>query len=157
MAKAPVLGISRVLTALDRKDRKFYDNLTVQEQKALSPFLLIRYASSIEKPGDLQEWYLAATNEYVNKNFFAISPTKHKKLQWLLLTATSPGMGQQFHKWIGLKKRDSNTKLAKILEQFFPEAGDEELRTLEHLYSKDDLKELARQRGWDDKRIKSEI
>jgi len=156
MAKKPVLAIQRVLNALDRKDKNFYDSLTKEEQKALSPFLLVRYASVVQGSEDLQAWYLAATNHYVNKGFFDISSTKHKKLQWLLLTTVSPGMGNQFHKWLGLMKRDGsgNTKKIKKIEKLFPEAGDDELRTLAHIYSDAELKSLAIDRGWDDKKIK---
>ena len=149
------LDLKKTLNAIDRKNTKFYDNITADERKAFAPVVLLRYASSVEGINDLKEWYLAATNEYVNKNFWEL--TKHPKLQWLLLTATSPKMGDQFHKWIGTKKKDQTEKTMKILEQFFPEAGEDELQTLRCIYTKDDLKSIAKERGWDDKRIKSEI
>lgn len=148
------LDLKKTLNAIDRKNRKFYDNITDEERKGFAPVVLQRYASSVQGQPDLQEWYLAATNEYVNKHFWEL--TKHPKLQWLLLTTTSPGMGDHFHNWISNKKGTTDKQL-KILEQFFPEAGVDELKTLNHIYSKADIKEIAKERGWDDKRIKSEL
>lgn len=156
MAKKQVLDIFSVLAAMDRKDRKYYSKLSEKEQKAVAPFVLARWASAVNGSQELQEWYLMATNERVNKDFFLFPMAEHKELMWLLLTTISPGMGKQRHQWIPPKRNDVDKK-SKLLLEFFPDCPNEELQTLNHIYSVDDIKQLAKDRGWDDKRIKKEI
>lgn len=109
------------MACLDRKDRDFYDNLTDEERKKFSNYLMIRWSSAVHGPRDLQEYYLQSCNHYLNKHFFAIN--KHPKLQWLCATAVSPGLGTQRHQWISPKKKDDNqanagTKKKQLLKLF---------------------------------------
>ena len=67
------LSIRSEMAALDHKDRQYYDNLTDEEKKKFSPYLIMRYSASVEGHQDLQAWYLMATNQRVNKHFFDIS------------------------------------------------------------------------------------
>ncbi len=92
---ADKLSVKNETAALDRKDVSFYDSLSDEEKKKFSPYLMMRYSASVDGSSDLQAWYLMATNERVNKNFFDISTSHHKKFQWLLCTTVSPGLGTQ--------------------------------------------------------------
>ena len=96
------LNIANEMNCFDCKDRAFYDNLTADERKKFSNFLMIRYGSSVQGSRDLQEFYLISCNERLNKHFFNI--TKHPKLQWLCATSVSPGLGSHRHQWIAPKK-----------------------------------------------------
>ena len=58
------------MAVFDKKDREFYNNLTAEEKKKFSNFLMIRYGSSVQGSADLQHFYLVATNERLNKHFF---------------------------------------------------------------------------------------
>ena len=69
------LPLNKVLGAMDRKHKGFFDTLSDEEKKAFSPFLMNRYASSVKGESALQEWWLIATNKRVNTNFFDL--TKH--------------------------------------------------------------------------------
>jgi hypothetical protein len=150
------LSIRSEMAALDRKDRGFYDSLTAEEKKKFAPFLMIRYGSTVQGSRELQEWYLLATNQHLNVEFFDIG--RHPKLQWLLCTTVSPNMGNQFHEWIAPKKRASEgNKAVKFLRKLYPELKEDELALLGRLNSKEDIKELARSLGYDDKRIKEEL
>lgn len=151
------LTIKSETAALDRKDRNFYDSLDNEEKKKFSPYLMLRYSACVEGNADLQAWYLMATNERVNKNFFDISTSQHKKLQWLMCTTASPGMGAQRHYWLGSKKSDRDNKAIKFLTSLYPELKSDDIELLAELNSKEDLRNLARQHGWDDKRIKSDL
>lgn len=151
------LNINSELRALDTKDRDFYDNLTDEEKKKFSPYLMLRYGASVEGNSDFQDWYLRSTNERVNQNFFDVSTSQHKKLQWLLCTTISPNMGSMRHYWLGAKKSGKDNKAVKFLTKLYPTAKDDEIELLAELNSKDDLKQLAREHGWDDKRIKAEL
>lgn len=152
------LSINYEMAMLDTKNREFFDDLTPEEQKKFSPFLMIRWAASVQGSPELQAYYLMSVNERLNKNFFDISTTEHKKFQWLLATTVSPGMGKQKYGWLAAKKKDStNNKAEKFLRNLYPLLKDDEIELLGRLNSKADLKQLAKEHGWDDKRIKSEL
>ena len=153
------LPLNKVLPALDKKDRKFWDRLTDEEKKAFSPFLYNRYASSVKADKLLQNWYLRSTNERTNKNFFDVSTSKHPKLHWLLLTTVSPGMGQKFHEWIPHKKKDkaSKTGFDKLIRKMYPNMKEDEVQLLASIVTKKELKEQLVELGWDDKQIKAEL
>ena len=151
------LSIANEMQEFDRKNRDFYDNLSEEEKKKFSPFLMIRWGSSVNGSPDLQAYYLISANEKLNKNFFDINTAKHKKFQWLLATTVSPGMGKQYHQWISPKKRENNNKAIKFLRELYPTAKDDELELLAQLNDTKELKHQARLMGWDDKRIKSDL
>ena len=150
------LSINNEMTQFDRKNRKFYDELTNEERKKFSTYLMLRYGASVEGNADLQEWYLLATNERMNINFFDLG--KHPKLQWLLATAVSPGMGTQRHYWQGAKKKEgSNSKAVKFITQLYPHMKQDEVELLADINTTKELKELAKQSGWTDQDIKKAL
>lgn len=126
------LNLNSELAALDLKDRQFRQKLTDEERKKFSPYLMMRYSASVEGSVDLQAYYLMATNENVNKNFFELGK-KHDELQWLTCTTVSPGMGKQRHYWHGAPARSKSERyldrlIARVQEKL-PEwkASDVEL------------------------------
>jgi hypothetical protein len=150
------LNIANEMRAFDSKDRRFYADFTDEERKKFSNYLMIRWGSSVQGSAELQQYYLLSCNENLNKHFFDL--VKHPELQWLSATTVSPGMGNFRHDWIKQKKRDStDNKTVKFLRHFYPDYGIDELELLAVINTKDDLKQLAREHGWDDKRIKSEL
>lgn len=149
------LSIGNEMLKFDQKDRKFFDSLTDDEKKKFSPYLMIRWGSTVEGDPVLQSYYLLSCNKRLNKNFFDINTTQHKKLQWLLATTVSPGMGKQYHKWLAAGKKDTaNNKAEKFLTEMFPKLKSDEIKLLAKLNDRDDLRRLAREHGWDDNRIK---
>ncbi len=100
------LSIANEMKMFDHKVRDFYDELTDEERKKFAPFLMIRWGSAVEGSRDLQEFYVISTNERLNKNFFNINSTRHRKLQWLMATTVSPGLGSMRHNWIAPKKKE---------------------------------------------------
>jgi hypothetical protein len=151
------LHISNEMLEFDRKNRDFFDSLSEEEQKKFSPYLMIRWGSTVSGSEDMQAYYLMSVNEKLNKNFFDINTTKHKKFQWLLATSVSPGLGKQYHSWISNKKGENNNKAIKFLRELYPTAKDDELELLAQLNDTKELKKHARLLGWDDKRIKSDL
>ena len=150
------LSINNEMTQFDRKNRKFYDELTDEERKKFSTYLMLRYGASVEGTADLQEWYLRVTNERMNINFFDLG--KHPKLQWLLATTVSPGMGTQRHYWQASKKKEgSNSKAVKFITQLYPHMKQDEVELLADLNTVKELKELAKQSGWTDQDIKKAL
>ena len=143
------LSLNTVLSALDQKDMKFWDRCTTEQQKKIAPFLLNRYMSLVKGNQELAAYYLMATNQRVNTNYFALS--KHPKLVWQLLCTVSPGMGKQFHQWVGNKKKDASDKktreIYKVLEVLYPTAKRDELDMMSSMMTKKDIKELLASHG----------
>ena len=147
------LPLNTVLSALDQKDMKFWDRCTTDQQKKIAPFLLNRYMSlvkdgkPIEHKLEIESYYLMATNKHVNCNYFELA--KHPKLVWQLLCTVSPGMGTQFHQWVGHKKKNKNnsSKRRKDVERLHPHAKSDELDMLANMYTDKDLKTIAKLYG----------
>lgn len=150
------LSINNEMAQLDTKNRGFYDELTEDERKKFSSYLMLRYAASVQGSADLQEWYLRATNDRVNQNFFDLN--RHPKLQWLLCATVSPGMGVQRHYWQAAKKKDSlNNKAIKFILKLYPHLKEDEAELLVEINGEKELKELAKKMGMTDQEIKKEL
>lgn len=149
------LDIKNEMKAFDRKDRGYYDKFTDEERKKFSTYLMLRWGASVTGNEEMQAYYLMATNENVNKNFFDLG--KHPKLQWLCCTTVSPNMGQQHHYWLGAKQKKSNGKVQKFLERLYPTMKNDELELLATINSLDDIKEVARDMGMSEQEIKKEL
>jgi hypothetical protein len=134
------LSIANEMAQFDSKNRQFFDELSDEERKKFSPFLMIRYGSSVSGSRDLQEFYLIATNERLNKRFFAVNTTQHKKLQWLMATTVSPGLGNFRHNWIAPSKKQAGSgTIRKQLAELFPDYRDDELDLLAQITTKQEL------------------
>ena len=150
------LYIGNEMAAFDRKDRAYYDKVTDEQKKKFSTFLMLKYGPSVSGNSDMQAYYLMATNERVNKNFFDLN--KHTKLQWLLCTTVSPNMGKQNHYWLAAKKKDgSDNKAVKFLTKLYPDMKTDEIELLAKINDKRDLTDMARKLGYDDKQLKAEL
>ena len=135
---------------LDRKNRKFYRELTDEERKKFSNYLMIRWASCVEGSRDLQEFYLISTNERLNKHFFNIN--KHPELQWLCATAISPDLGTPRHNWIAPKKKEPGaSSMKKQLAELFPTYKEDDIALLASMTTKKELDQHIRDHGRDTK------
>lgn len=145
------LSINNEMAVFDRKDRAFYDSLTDEEKKKFSNFLMIRYGSSVQGSRELQEFYLIATNERLNKNFFTIN--RHPKLQWLTATTVSPDLGPQRHQWIAPRKKEPGaTGIRKQLAELYPHMKDDELDLMAKINTKKDIDAYLKAAGQETKK-----
>ena len=134
------------MRCFDEKDRDFYDSLTDEERKKFSNYLMIRWGSSVHGSRELQEFYVVATNERLNKHFYAVN--RHPKLQWLMATSVSPGMGVHRHQWIALKKKESgSSEVKKTLMQLYPNMKISDIETLAAITDSKELKEHLKHMG----------
>ena len=135
------LNIANEMKEFDLKNQNFYNNLTAEEKKKFSNFLMIRWGSSVQGSKDLQEFYLISTNERLNKHFFAIN--RHPELQWLCASTVSPGMGVHRHQWISPKKKDENSANTgtkkKQLMTIFPNLKGSDADVLSKLLSQKEI------------------
>ena len=144
------LNINNEMSQLDRKNRDFYDELTDEERKKFSTYLMIRWSSAVQGGREIQEYYVQSCNHYLNKHFFAIN--RHPKLQWLAATAVSPGMGTHRHQWIAPKKKETGSnEIKKTLMELMPTAKMSDIDALSQLIDKKELREHLRNHGNPDK------
>ena len=71
------LPIKDILAAVDMGATNVWDELSDEERKQVSFYLLNRYVSSVKGDREKQELAVFKTNEYYNKGFFVLQ--KHKK------------------------------------------------------------------------------
>jgi hypothetical protein len=144
------LNIANEMRMFDRKVRTFYDDLTAEEKKKFSNYLMIRWGSSVDGSRDLQEFYVIATNERLNKHFFDIG--RHPKLQWLLATTVSPDIGTPRHPWIALKKKEAGLSAKrKALMEIFPHYKDDEIDVMAEITTQKEIDAYRREAGHDKK------
>jgi len=136
------LPIKDILAAIDIGAMSVWDELSDEEKKQVSFWLLNRYVSSVSGKREAQELAVFKTNEYYNKNYMEVS--KHPKLQWQLLCQAGNTGKIEYHSWIGHKKKTSdNSKGVKLLQQIYPNMKDDEVELLAGLCTKKELKQLA--------------
>ena len=134
------------MRCFDEKDRDFYDSLTDEERKKFSNYLMIRWGSAVHGSRELQEFYVVATNERLNKHFYAVN--RHPKLQWLMATSVSPDMGVHRHQWIAPKKKESGSSdVKKTLMQLYPTMKMSDIETLAAITDSKEIKEHLKNMG----------
>ena len=144
------LTIANEMKMFDRKVRSFYDDLTAEEQKKFSNYLMIRWGSAVEGSRELQEFYVISCNERLNKHFFNVS--KHPKLQWLMATSVSPDLGSQRHQWIAPKKKQAGASAKrKALVSMYPHYKDDEIEVMMQIVSDKEIKQYSKDSGDDPK------
>ncbi len=140
------LTIKNEMQQFDRKNRHFYDDLTDEERKKFSNYLMIRWGSAVRGSRELQEFYVIATNERFNKHFFAVN--RHPKLQWLMATTVSPALGMQDHAWIAPKKKETGSnEVKKMLLDLYPAMKITDIETLARMVDRKELREYLREHG----------
>lgn len=144
------------MAAIDKRQYGWYDNLTDEERKGLSMWVLMRYCSSTgSRVNDINEFYLTMTNELVNVYF---NDLRHDpELQLRLMQCVGIGT-DQFHPWIKpMKKKKSagvSNKLVSFYEERFPHLNDDELTLMLDSMGQDDIKADLIEYGMSDKQIK---
>jgi hypothetical protein len=145
------LSIQNEMAQFDRKNREFYDELTDEERKKFSNYLMIRWGSAVQGSRELQEFYVIATNERLNKRFFDIN--RHPRLQWLTATTVSPGLGTQRHPWIAPKKKEAGASgIRKQLAELYPHLKDDEVELMSRINDKKDIDAYLKASGQDAKK-----
>ena len=143
----PQLPVKDILAAIDMGAKTIWDEISNDERKSVSFWLLNRYASSVKGNREEQELAVFKTNEYYNKNYNVVS--KHPKLQWQLLCQSGNTQKIQYHQWIGFKKKGagSSPNGIKLLSQVFPNMKMFEIEMLANMSTKKELKALAEEHG----------
>lgn len=146
------LPLKDILAAIDMGAISVWDELSEEEKKQISFYLLNRYVSVVQGNREKQELAVFKTNEYYNKHFFTIQ--RHKKLLWQLLCLSGNSKKIEYHNWIGFKKKDgSNSKVVKLLGQIYPNMKQDEIEVLAKLSTKKEIIQLAKDNGIDEVKL----
>jgi hypothetical protein len=148
--------IKQEMNALDKRDFKWYAGLSEEEQKSLSMWVLMRYASSVDSNVDgISEHYLMMVNDIVNVHFNELR--KHPQLQWRLMQVCAIGTSQM-HSWVKPGKRKGqvkgNAKMVAFYLDLYPHLGDGEVEWVLNQMSKEDKTGLLESAGIEKKKIK---
>lgn len=142
------IPLNEMLAAIDRKDKGFYSRLNDEQKKEFSAWLCMRWASATTT---YSEQYMLMVNDFVNQNFNDLK--NHPELQWKLMTLAGVGRTVR-HEWIKPPKKTKKNKVQEFVSNLYPHFNDEELTLFLSINTKDQLKDLAKEHGFDDKEIK---
>ena len=149
------VNLNTMLYNIDIGNMEWYDKLSDEEKKSFSPYVAMRFASSVKGISSLQEEYIQNVNEFCNKDFSLIQ--KHEndsKLFWKLLALCGVGK-KMFHPWIKAPKgKGKKTKMMEFLDTVYPNYKSDEKEMLKKLLSKKEIKKLAKDVGLTDNEIK---
>ena len=142
----PSINLNQMLYNLDIGSKEWYESLDSEYKKSFSPYVAMRFASSVKSNKILQEAYIESVNEFCNKHF--TTTQKHNDdslLFWKLLCLCGAGQ-KQFHPWIKPMKRVPNKSLKK-LQQIYPTWKETDLETLDKVITDRELEELIEAHG----------
>lgn len=145
------LDIWTVLRNADTNNLLYYESLTVEEKKALQPFVLMRWLSAVSNDNPFAEHYIVAVNDIVNVGFFELA--KYPDLQWKLLAVCGSGKSQS-HAWIKGPERITTNKLDNLILRLNPSLNDLELSLAKNKFTKDGITQLCRDFAMDNSEIR---
>jgi hypothetical protein len=149
--------IKEEMSALDRRNFAWYDGLSAEDQKKLSMWVVMRYASSTSsKVTEINEHYLTVINDFVNVGFNDLR--HYPEFQWRLMQLAGINK-EQFHSWIPpMKKKKSKNAVNDALITFYAELNpflnSDELGILLTHKTKDEIKDELEAHGLTAKKIK---
>lgn len=152
LVESKKLPLSDVLAAADLNAKLAWLELTEEEQKSVSFWVLNRYMSSVKGTREDQELAVLKTNEYLNKSLKTISSSiqkGHPFLLWQIFCLCGNTNKIEYHPWIAPKNKKSSSKndAIKFLENLYPNAKIDELELLARMSTKEQLQNLAEDHG----------
>lgn len=90
----------KAIEAIDKKDYNYFNSLTEEQKKKFVPYMMLHWISTVKGNSTLSAYYLLTSDMVANKHMFNEKVQHHPELQWLMMCASSPGLGKQFHQWI---------------------------------------------------------
>jgi len=141
--KKKFLDLKAMLSAVDRRDKEWYNNLSDDDKKLFAPFIAMRYISNVKGDVFFQEHYLEMTNELVNKHHWTLSKN-HKGLLWKLMAMTG-AYENFFHQYIAAPKKQTKNKFTQFLLDKNPTMKFEDAELLSSVMSKKEQTEYVKE------------
>ena len=149
MSKLPIKDI---LAAVDMGAMNIWDELSDEEKKQVSFYLLNRYVSSVSGSADVQKLAILYTNEYFNKHYLLFS--KNPKIMWITLCALGKRLHNKikFHPYIGFKTDTlsldkQKQHYRKKLRELYPSAKSVDIDSYVIIESNENIKQLILDHG----------
>lgn len=146
MAKQYKNDIFEVIKQIDKKNYQYFDSLSLEQQKEIQPYVLMRWISVVGDE-DKHIKYTQDTNNNVNMYFWELS--KYKDLQWKLL-CTCGQSGFNRHQWIPMSK-SNNDKDFKAIRGYFSHLNEQEFAIKYKSMNKDEIKKIKQFLGLEEK------
>ena len=149
---AAKLDIGRELRGVNDRNHDFYKNLTDEEKKAFSPYILMRYVSNPQVDTETYEFVLERVNDLVNINHWTLSKG-HKPLLWQLFASCGVGMPIKYT-YLKAGTKEKANKIERLLEEIYPAMKLDEIKLLASMMDEKDKQELFDKMGFDKKQRK---
>jgi hypothetical protein len=149
---AAKLDIGRELRGVNDRNHDFYKNLTDEEKKAFSPYLLMRYVSNPQVDSESYEFILGRVNDLVNINHWTLSKG-HKAFLWQLFASCGLGMPVKYT-YLKASSKEKANKIEKLLEELHPAMKLSDIKVLASMMDDKDKQELFDKMGFDKKQRK---
>jgi hypothetical protein len=146
------LDIGRELSGVNQRNHNFYKNLTDDEKKAFSPYILMRYVSNPQVDTETYEFVLGRVNDLVNINHWTLSKN-HKPLLWQLFASCGVGMPVKYT-YLKASSKEKANKIERLLEEIYPAMKLSDIKLLASMMDDQDKKELFDKMGFDKKQRK---
>lgn len=129
------------LSDLSKRDLRWYQNLSEEDQKSASPFVIARWMT-----GTSDQAQLVRLNTFVNPYMFSLGT--EKGLLFSLLAAAATGKSKRYN-WIKAPGAKTATKLRlEVIKQHYDISTREALGYVD-LIEAEDIMAMAEECGWD--------
>lgn len=155
------IKLADLFSAVNRKDRDWWERLTNEQRKKFASWLYSRYVSIVRHSNpDMHRYYVLAANTTLNKDLSKLTKN-HAKLIYLLMTTIPNEFARADHQYIPpLKKNKADKKTnnkMRVLSELNLSSKDCDLETLASVITDAEFEELLISHGWDSKKINAEL
>lgn len=136
------LDLFSTIDSMDKKNYDLYDSLTEEQRKKFVPYMMTHWMSQVKSKADVQRYYIHSVEYHANKHLFNEYIQQHPKLQWLMLCASSPNIGKQFHQWVPhisdrvskLKDKAKEKEIKDYFSKIYPKASESDIYDITKSY-----------------------
>jgi mRNA-degrading endonuclease RelE of RelBE toxin-antitoxin system len=155
------IKLADLFSAVNRKDRDWWERLSDEQRKKFSSWLYSRYMSIVRHNNpDMHRYYVLSANKELNRDLSKLTKN-HTKLIYLLMTTMANEFTRADHQYIPpLKKNKADKKTnnkMRVLSELHPGSKDSDIETLANVITDEEFEELLVSHGWDIKKIKAEL
>jgi len=141
MAGEHKVDIFKLLDRLSFGDKEAWASYSEEEQKSISPLIIMRWLSCTTSPGQIRR-----LNYFVNHLVFPFS--KHPELLMKIM-ACCTDKHKTNYSWLGQKKSGGSKKLSlQVVQAYYNYSSREAVQCLP-LLMKEDFIEMAERLGWE--------
>ena len=155
------IKLADLFSAVNRKDRNWWERLSDEQRKKFSSWLYSRYMSIVRHSNpDMHRYYVLSANKELNRDLSKLTKN-HAKLIYLLMTTMANDFTRADHQYIPPMKKNkadkkTNNKI-RVLSELHPGSKDDDIETLASVMTDKEFEELLVSHGWETKKIKAEL